>query len=70
MNNPWKAFEHRMRNQFPQNPTQTAYIRFQPSRFEMKPTPFDKSLNDLRRQQEDVFKTPYLDIIGDNNGRD
>lgn len=65
MKTPWKAFEHQLRNRWPANKTQTAYIRFQETQFKMKPTPFDKALNDLRREQEDVFKTPYLDIIGE-----
>jgi hypothetical protein len=67
---PWQEFEHRMVNMFPQNPTQTAYLRFQKQAGELPPTDFDKRMGEMERGREEVFRTHYLDLIrepGDND---
>jgi hypothetical protein len=66
--NPWGEFEHRMRNAFPQNPTQTDYIRFQQTQFETLKTPFDTMIEPFETGQKAVFKTHYLDILEKDNG--
>ena len=63
MKNPWQVFEHRIRNEFPNNATQTDYVRFQRSRFDKLKTPFEEAVKSFDSGTKKMFKTHYLDIL-------
>ena len=63
--NPWKEWEHRFRNLFPNNPTQTDYIRFERKWGTLPETKFDKSMKRFDKKMKTSLKSHYSKRLED-----
>jgi len=57
--NPWGEWEHRFRNLWPHNPTQTDFVRFERKWGVLPESKFDKSIKQFDKDMKAVFDTHY-----------
>ena len=69
MKNPWAEWEHRFRNLFPNNPTQTNYFRFEKKPDKLPESKFDESVKWFEDFHRQMFITHYNKDMEDINGR-
>ena len=56
---PWKEWEHRFKNLFPSNPTQTDYFRLKRKPGELPKNKFDESVKWFEDLHRKMFLTHY-----------